>query len=107
MNEANEIRLALARQNAASYIAIPKVRAIAIAGSVHRLRVTAGSIIPVHVHACDEYVYVLHGIIETGGGECKQETFWFTPAGTKNGPHRAITHVEVITMRLGKMGEFG
>ena len=36
MNEANEIRLALARQNAASYIAIPKVRAIGIAGSVAR-----------------------------------------------------------------------
>jgi quercetin dioxygenase-like cupin family protein len=30
-------------------------------GSIHRLRMAAGTIIPVHVHPCDEYVYVLEG----------------------------------------------
>lgn len=76
-------------------------------GSIHKLRVTAGSVIPIHVHPCDEYVYILHGTIETGGRECKEGTFWFTPAGAENGPHKAITDVEIITIRLGKMGEFG
>lgn len=67
-------------------------------GSIHRLRMAAGTVIPVHYHPCDEYVYVLDGTIETGGRECKQETFWFTPANTKNGPHKAITEAEIITV---------
>ena len=75
-------------------------------GSIHRLRMAAGTVIPVHYHPCDEYVYVLDGTIETGGRECKQGTFWFTPAHTKNGPHKAITDTEVITVRLGAMGVF-
>ena len=29
----------------------------------------AGTVIPVHVHPCDEYVYVLDGFVETGGHE--------------------------------------
>jgi predicted nucleotidyltransferase len=36
MKEASEQRLALARRNAAAYLAIPKVKAIGIAGSVAR-----------------------------------------------------------------------
>jgi quercetin dioxygenase-like cupin family protein len=67
---------------------------------------TAGTVIPIHYHPCDEYVYVLTGIIETGGQECTSGTFWFTPANTKNGPHKAITDVEIITIRLGAMGVF-
>ena len=50
MNEANEIRLALARQNAASYIAIPKVRAIGIAGSVARTEADAYSDIDMSIY---------------------------------------------------------
>lgn len=75
-------------------------------GSIHRLRMTAGCVIPVHIHSCDEYVYVLKGIIETNERECTQGTFWFTPANTKNGPHKAITEVELLTIRLGPMGIF-
>jgi quercetin dioxygenase-like cupin family protein len=75
-------------------------------GSIHRLRMAAGTIIPVHYHPCDEYVYVLDGTIETGGRECKKGTFWFTPANTKNGCHKAITNAEIITIRLGSMGTF-
>lgn len=41
-----------------------------------------------------------------GGRECTPGTFWFTPANTKNGPHRAITSVEILTIRLGQMGVF-
>ena len=65
-----------------------------------------GTAIPVHYHPCDEYVYVLEGILETGGKECKAGTFWFTPANTENGSHKAITDVELLTIRLGTMGEF-
>ncbi|MBW4685725.1 MAG: cupin domain-containing protein [Komarekiella atlantica HA4396-MV6] len=75
-------------------------------GSIHRLRMVAGTVISVHYHPCDEYVYVLDGIIETAERECKAGTFWFTPANTKNGPHKAITSVEIITIRLGQMGAF-
>ena len=66
----------------------------------------AGTVIPVHSHPCDEYVYVLQGIIETGEQKCMPGTFWFTPAHTKNGPHKAITDVELLTIRLGPMGAF-
>lgn len=75
-------------------------------GSIHRLRMTEGTVIPPHVHPADEYVYVLKGTIETGGRECLAGTFWKTPAGTRQGPHIAITDVELMTVRLGAMGEF-
>ncbi len=75
-------------------------------GSIHRLRMKKGTIIPVHYHPCDEYVYVLEGTIETGGKECQSGTFWLTPANTKNGSHKAITDVELLTIRLGAMGVF-
>lgn len=75
-------------------------------GSIHLLKMKAGTIIPVHVHACDEYVYVLNGTIETSGHECKKGTFWFTPANAKNGIHKAITDVEILTIRLGELGVF-
>ncbi|MGL5805181.1 MAG: cupin domain-containing protein [Xenococcaceae cyanobacterium] len=75
-------------------------------GSIHKLRMEAGTIIPVHQHPCDEYVYVLSGVIKTGDCECGEGTFWFTPANTKNGPHQAIADVEIITVRLGAMGTF-
>jgi quercetin dioxygenase-like cupin family protein len=75
-------------------------------GSIHKLKIAAGTVIPVHYHPADEYVYVLEGTIETGGNECKQGTFWFTPANTKNGSHKAITDVEILTVRLGAMEEF-
>lgn len=75
-------------------------------GSIHKLRLAAGTEIPVHFHPCDEYVYVLKGAIETGGSECQAGTFWFTPANTKNGPHKAITDAEIMTIRLGPMGVF-
>ena len=75
-------------------------------GSIHRLRMEKGTVIPVHIHPCDEYVYVLSGTIETNGKECKQGTFWFTPANCKNGPHKAITDVEILTVRLGTIGVF-
>lgn len=50
MNEANEIRLALARQNAASYIMIPQVKAIGIAGSVARGEADAYSDIDMSIY---------------------------------------------------------
>jgi len=44
----------------------------------------------VHVHPCDEYVYVLNGTVETGGQECQPGTFWFT----------LLTQRMVLTKRL-------
>ena len=75
-------------------------------GSIHRLRMKQGTVIPVHYHPCDEYVYVLEGMVETGGKECQAGTFWFTPANTKNGSHTAVTDVELLTIRVGAMGMF-
>ena len=76
-------------------------------GSVHRARLAAGKIIPVHTHPADEYVFVLAGTVETGGRRCEAGTFWSTPAGTCQGPHVAITDLELLTIRLGPMGSFG
>jgi anti-sigma factor ChrR (cupin superfamily) len=76
-------------------------------GSIHRARLAIGTTIPVHTHPCDEYVLVLSGTIETGGRSCAPGTFWTTPAGTRQGPHVALTDVEILTIRLGAMGPFG
>ncbi len=75
-------------------------------GSIHLLKMEAGTTIPIHTHPCDEYVYVLSGIVETGGKTCSQGTFWITPAQTQQGAHKAITDAEIITIRLGKIGVF-
>jgi hypothetical protein len=76
-------------------------------GSIHRVRLTRGTIIPVHTHPADEFVLVLAGTIETGGRRCEAGTFWATPAGTRQGPHIAVSDVELFTIRLGAMGPFG
>ena len=76
-------------------------------GSIHRARLAAGTVIPIHTHPADEFVLVLSGAVETGGRRCEAGTFWTTPAGTCQGPHVAITEVELLTVRLGIMGPFG
>jgi anti-sigma factor ChrR (cupin superfamily) len=76
-------------------------------GSIHRARLSRGTTIPVHTHLADEYVMVLSGTVETGGRRCEAGTFWITPAGTRQGPHVAMTDVELLTVRLGAMGPFG
>jgi quercetin dioxygenase-like cupin family protein len=76
-------------------------------GSIHRARLASGTVIPVHTHPADEFVLVLTGTIETGGRRCEAGTFWKTPAGTRQGPHVAMTDVELLTIRLGPMGPFG
>lgn len=75
-------------------------------GSLHRLKLKAETTIPIHTHPCDEYVYVIRGIVKTGETECEAGTFWFTPAHTPQGPHHALTDVELLTLRLGAMGTF-
>ena len=76
-------------------------------GSIHRARMKQGTIIPVHTHPADEFVFVLSGTVETGGRRCDAGTFWTTPADTRQGPHVAITDTELLTIRLGAMGAFG
>jgi len=75
-------------------------------GSIHRLKMEKGTVIPLHTHPVDEFVYVLSGTIQTGGRICEKGTFWKTPAGVRQGPHEAITDVEILTIRLGPMGTF-
>ena len=76
-------------------------------GSIHRAQLAQGTVIPVHTHPADEFVLVLSGTIKTGGRRCEAGTFWTTPAGTQQGPHVAVTDVELFTVRLGAMGPFG
>jgi len=75
-------------------------------GSIHRLKMKQGTVIPAHAHPADEYVFVVSGRLKTGGRVCETGCFWITPQGTKQGPHEALTDVELITIRLGAMGEF-
>lgn len=76
-------------------------------GSIHKARLAQGTVIPIHTHPADEFVLVLSGIVETAGRRCEAGTFWTTPADTRQGPHVAITDVELLTVRLGAMGRFG
>ncbi|HKD09906.1 MAG TPA: DUF4437 domain-containing protein [Bryobacteraceae bacterium] len=76
-------------------------------GSIHRARLPQGAVIPAHMHPADEYVMVLNGTVDTGGRRCDAGTFWITPAGTRQGPHVAVTDVELLTVRLGPTGPFG
>ena len=75
-------------------------------GSIHRLKMKEGTVIPSHTHPVDEFVYVISGTIKTGGRICEKGTFWKTPAEVRQGPHEALADVEVLTIRLGPMGEF-
>ena len=75
-------------------------------GSIHRLKMRAGSVIPPHTHPADEYVVLLSGELKTGERHCSAGCFWITPAGTSQGPHEALTDVELVTIRLGPMGSF-
>ncbi len=75
-------------------------------GSIHRARLSKGTKIPPHTHPVNEYVLVVSGIVETGGRRCETGTFWITPANIRQGPHVAITDVEILTVRLGALGEF-
>jgi anti-sigma factor ChrR (cupin superfamily) len=76
-------------------------------GSIHRARLAKGTVIPMHTHPADEYVYVISGTVETGGRRCEAGTFWITPCGSHQGPHVAITDAELLTVRLGAMSPFG
>ncbi len=75
-------------------------------GSIHRARLLKGTVIPPHTHPAAEYVLVVSGIVETGGRRCETGTFWITPANTRQGPHVAISDVEILTIRLGAIGTF-
>jgi quercetin dioxygenase-like cupin family protein len=75
-------------------------------GSIHRLKMKQGTVIPVHTHPADEYVFVVAGRLKTGDRICEAGCFWTTPKGTRQGAHEALTDVELITIRLGAMGEF-
>jgi hypothetical protein len=75
-------------------------------GSIHRLKMKQGTIIPIHTHPVDEYVLIVSGRLKTGDRVCEAGCFWTTPLGTRQGPHEALTDVELITIRLGPMGEF-
>ncbi|HKT35766.1 MAG TPA: cupin domain-containing protein [Nitrospira sp.] len=77
-----------------------------VQGSIHLAHLRAGTVIPPHVHPGDEFVYVLSGTVDTGARRCPAGTFWHTPAGTRQGPHVAVTDVQILTIRLGAMGSF-
>jgi anti-sigma factor ChrR (cupin superfamily) len=65
-----------------------------------------GTIIPAHTHPADEYVFVVSGRLKTADRVCEAGCFWTTPKETRQGPHEALTDVELITIRLGAMGSF-
>lgn len=101
----------LSTQKYANLTAFPGTSWVVLAepvpqGSIHRLKMKQGAIIPVHTHPVDEYVFVVSGSIKTGGRLCETGCFWITPKKTRQGPHEALTDVELVTIRLGAMGDF-
>ena len=90
---------------------LPGVRLLPLAQpvpevAIHRARLVAGTIVPAHAHPADEYVLVLSGVVETGGRRCQEGTFWVTPAGVRQGPHVAITDVELFYRAARRDGSF-
>ncbi len=75
-------------------------------GSIHRLKMKKCTTIHPHTHPSDEFVYIISGTAKTGNRVCEKGTFWKTPAGVRQDPHEAITDIELMTIRLGSMGEF-
>jgi quercetin dioxygenase-like cupin family protein len=75
-------------------------------GSIHRAQLKQGTRIPPHTHPAPEYVYVVSGSLSTGGRVCHAGTFWTVPANVRQGPHVAISDTEILTIRLGALGEF-
>ncbi|MBW4511503.1 MAG: cupin domain-containing protein [Scytonematopsis contorta HA4267-MV1] len=73
-------------------------------GSIHLVRMPAGTVFPPYKHPSDEYAYIISGTINSGGRVCEGGTFWFTPANVRNGPHIAVTDCEIISIRLGAFG---
>ena len=87
----------------------PGIQALPLAepvpqGSIHLVRLAAGTVLPPYTHPCDEHTYVISGTIKTGGRVCQVGTFWSTPAHTRHDSIMAITDSEVISMRLGPSG---
>ena len=100
-----------ATTNWCAFDGLPGVSVVPLAepvatGSIHRARLAKGTIIPPHTHPADEYVYVVAGTVETGGRRCEPGTFWTVPAHVRQGPHVAVTDVEILTIRLGALGVF-
>lgn len=79
-------------------------------GSLDKISMKAGALISPHTHVCDESAYVISGRLQSGEDEqqkvYEQGSIVFTPGAVKQGPHLALTDVELLTMRVGPIGLF-
>ena len=49
-------------------------------GSIHRLKMKEGTVIPAHTHPGDEFVYVLSGTVQTGGPNMRNRNILGNPS---------------------------
>ena len=78
-------------------------------GSIHRARLSRGAVIPVHTHPADECVMVLTrwSVMvpsKPAGGGAKRAHSGSQPAGTRQGPHTAVTDAELLIVVLARWG---
>lgn len=91
----------LSAQEYADLVAFPGTSWVTIAepvpqGSLHRLRMKQGTVIPAHMHPSDEYVFVILGSLERAVESAKQAAFVRSrlllevSQGIRQGPHETL-----------------
>jgi len=79
-------------------------------GSLDKISMKAGALISAHTHVLDESAYIISGTLQSGEDD-KQKIYEagsivFTPGASRQGPHLALTDVEILIMREGPIGIF-
>ncbi len=79
-------------------------------GALDKISMKAGALISAHTHILDESAYIISGTLQSGEDD-KQKIYEagsivFTPGAVRQGPHLALTDVELLIMRQGPIGVF-
>lgn len=79
-------------------------------GSLDKISMKAGALISAHTHILDESAYIISGTLQCGDDDRQKiyeaGSIVFTPGGVKQGPHLALSDVELLIMREGPIGIF-
>jgi RimJ/RimL family protein N-acetyltransferase len=73
-------------------------------GSVSRLKLKAGAIIPTHSHVLDEVVIILTGKVKAGENILKPQDILRIPGACFQGPYEVLEDCLAVAVRLGPKG---
>lgn len=79
-------------------------------GSLDKISMKAGALISAHTHVLEESAFIISGRLQSGEDDqqkiYEQGSIVYTPGAVRQGPHLALTDVELLIMRNGPIGEF-